>query len=331
MALTNATLPILGTNTVVVIALRGKTSEPQMLIGQGGLDPSQLLGFDLHPSGQTWLWERVALVLDQLTTCDARILLLDLSGSMSSQVPMLKRMWAALPRQGLVCRGMEVMVVTDGQDNESEGQYRGSRGLVALLRHAMELGWDCGQPLASTLGKLHITLLDVGGGQVANELRDILIESNLIGATTLVGTQDPDLVARVVRAPRPTISGLVSAADLDKMVAPLSEEELEEIKRVEPFLGKASVNLEQLLNDALRDTPGDEAKLARSAVLDFLRQLLQGKARQVDKRGTHRTAHSVLNRVLYELEKAGVVQKIGTSPAVWSRNVMAAALDAQLE
>jgi hypothetical protein len=314
---------------VVLASVRGKADATQMVAGLGGIPSGQLLKFDLAPKGGTWLWERLDLFLTELAKLlvnhpiNARILLLDLSGSMASQLTVLKRMWASVPNQGVRVSGCEVMVCSDGQDCESAGEFQGTQGLVALLGHAQELGWDCGFGNDDgALGKLYITLLDVGDGSASQGLANTLDNSK---HTAWLHTREVDTVARVVRSARPAVHGLLSAEQLNNY-DPLDANALQEIQSVERFLrtdGRQGFDLGASLEQALGALQGASRRLARTEALDFLHALLvNAKTLQVNKRGAHKGSHSTINSLLYQLEPFGIVQHTQAAPRLWTRDVM---------
>jgi len=348
---------------VLLVSIRGRSSGVELVSGLGGIAPGSLLTFDLEPRDKTYLWQQLAELLEALSgvarECNparrlsARLLLFDLSQSMASQEAVLRQMWAAVPSDGLRVQNLEVMVVTDGEDNESDAPYAGSGGLLALLRRAMQLGWDCGQGADRAeqalidgeiqdvqggqgapreLGKLHVTLLDVGDGSVARELADRLAAEEPLASAALLCTRDVDLVARVVRGARPALRGRVAEDQIAAHWPPLSAEAAAQVAAVARHLHpkkRAALDLAALLAAALGPAP---TAAARAAVLDFLAALLiGGEQRQVDRRGVHKAHHSGINALLYQLKAFGIVQHTDGTPRLWSRDVMHAfALD-QLE
>ena len=150
-----------------------------------------------------------------------RLVLLDMSGSMTSQLPLLQCALAAVPEGGVSSTGVKVTVMTDGNDTDSEGDYNGTAGLVHLLAEATKRGWNCtdstaapasaaATAAAATFGTLHVTLLDVSpGGQSA---RSAAAQS---ANATLVWTKKPASVERVVTGNRSARQRRVTGVVLD--------------------------------------------------------------------------------------------------------------------
>ena len=315
---------------VVVCSLRGREQADQMLCGLGGITPGRLLGYNLDPSGHTWLWERIALLLEQLSAVEplpaARILLLDLSGSMATQAPILKRMWASIPTAGMVAQGTEIMVLTDGQDNQSAQPYRGLPGWLALLDRAESLGWDCGRvAMPNARGKLFITLVDVGDGKMSSQLAGLVRDEH----TTLVCTRDVDMIARIVRNQRPPLHGVIGA-DAGQLAAAYPPLNLEAIQTIEQYLGMDGVNLAEMLEHALGQLGEPVRSQTRTATLKSLTAILNGQPQIIDRRGAHRAGHSCINALFYKLAQQGILVHNDGSPRVWSAGCMVTHLQDQL-
>jgi len=305
-----------GENNVFVGTLRGRKDQWQWAYGAGGVPTEELVKIDIVPRGGTWLWEPLGMFLKELATkiratpdkeINARIFLLDLSGSMETQAPLIRRIWASVPQSGFAQRssivsGLEIMVVTDGADNESEGEWKGNDGLFQLLRQATTLGFECGTPCDDPIGKLYLTLVDIGG-------KTMQFTQELKGNVNLIETQDPLLLSRIIRSPRPASSGRLSVDAIEKDLLQLALDELEEIEGLAPHLGKP-YDLPALFEFVLRASTGNTKALARYAMLKTLKQIvLEGLPMRISKRGSDKeTYHTEINSMLYTLKGNNIVK-----------------------
>lgn len=294
--------------TVVIVGtLRGKADAWQWASGLGGIPREELVKMDVSTFGQTWLWEPLSKLVAEISPmvranpqASCRLFLLDLSGSMAKRKELLQRMWASIPKR-LSVQGIEIMIVTDGQDNESEPPFKGNQGLAELIKQATALGWDCGQPIENPIGKLYITLLDVEG-TVVQELASQSLP------VTLIATQNLDLLASVIRSPRPNQQGHLSEEQCKDLWPALAPQELEEISVLEAHLGKP-YDLERLI--ALCVGVQEEASrgLVKAAILRILKALILDNANfPIDRRG--QVYHTQINAILYDLQKHHIVEKI---------------------
>lgn len=332
---------------VLVATLRGRDDPTTVLIGKGGIKPGHLFKVDLGTYGKTFLWQRVDDLLLQLSEHkdhglpNMRIVLLDLTGSMSKNKAMLKRMWSSIPTHGIKARGIEILIVTDGHDNESVGALYGSAGLVELIVRIKGYGYDVGgdtegeDAITDSAGtpsfaKVNIMLLDVGGGAVTNEL------AKLGACACIMATQDPDVVARVMRKQRPVrLRRAYTSKDITETWDELTASEEAEVKGIEKYLhgNRANLNLIELFKTRIDPIEDPVARTqAKQQIIEILHAILAGETRTVNRKGEKKNrSHSELNAILYDLERwGGTAVNKDVNPRTWSRGVMADHLAEQL-
>lgn len=298
-------------STLYVGSLRGREDPLIWLKGIGGIPFTELETLDLIPRGKTYLWEPLGELLIKVAANigafpSARILLMDLSGSMSAHRDMLKRMWASIPESGMVVSGLEIMIITDGKDNQSPGLWKGNTGVVTLLVHASKLGFDCGYPYEPTIGKLHVTVLDVSGKTLNfPEAR----------GTTIITTRNPMLISSVIQTPRPDITGRINEETALSIWPQLGESIVKEIEKRENALDAcvpiSRYDLNALIRNIVAKKDSNEQKWATSAMLHCLYKLIHNaETFKVQRLGPNRdTFHSEINSMLYTLRSENIVVK----------------------
>lgn len=314
-----------GKADVFVGTLRGRKDKDawQWATGVGGVAVEDLVKIDITPHGTTWLWEPLAMFLEVLRNeiinaakpPSARLLLLDLSGSMRDHQELLKKMWAAVPRSGLAVDGVEIMVVTDGEDTDSSGKYHGNDGLFELLIRATALGFNTGIPEFhddKAIGTLHITAINIG--------KPLKFTEELKGNVTVIETQDPQILVRVVRSPLPRCYGRPSEKSVREFWPELTPAEQAEIDAVQDHLGKP-YDLAALFDFVLCRASGTTLDLARAAMVDFLKHLiLDDEWLIVARRGPAKQIyHTEINSMLYSLKLSKIVCVNEEKERIWSR------------
>lgn len=315
-------------HNVFVGTMRGRADAWQWTSGRDGVLTENLMLIDLKPSGRTWMWEPLGTLLTALSSrslsdCGLkqhalRIFLLDLSGSMIEHQALLKRMWAAIPRCGMYIDDMEIMIVTDGKDNDSAGEWAGNAGLGNLLRHATKLGFNCGLPCANPVGKLHVSLLGVGKKPLK------CTEDSLNFNVSVLETQDLELLARVIDNGALPSRGRLSYDSVHVNLPLLPNTRLEEITALELHLGRGPYKLNDALNYVLRYGSEHTRELARIEMIRVLEQIIvQYRNIVVNKRGPGKqTYHTEVNSLLYHLQKSKIVAlstSQGDGKLTWTR------------
>ena len=330
---------------VAVVTMRGRDDASDIVVGKGGIAPGRLLNVDLSVHGTTFLWERVYDILRELAEQredlpNMRIVFLDLSGSMTNNTALLKRMWSSIPPTGVKLEGIEVLVVTDGDDNQSADAFHGSAGLLELVQRLRELGYDTGvvEEATSTVthndavafAKVYIMLLDVGDGSVSKEL------TKLGSPACIMATRDPNVVARVMRTIRPSnLRCSYTSQEIESTWPEMTASECEEVDEIERYLhgNRKHLSLRQLFDKRIVSIVDPVARAdAYKATISILHTLLRGESFVVRRRGESKNrSHSEINAVLYDLERwGGTTCAKNASPRVWTRGVMAARLMEEL-
>ncbi len=232
-----------------------------------------------------------------------RLVLLDLSGSMRTQCSMLQRALAAVPESGTTAVGVRVLVMTDGVDTDSEGNYNGVDGLMHLINEATARGWNCSDGdtnTGPTFGSLRITLLDVSSRGCA--ARGAAMKS---ARATLVWTNKPEYVERVIAGKRrtgqrPRQGTLLDEGQISGTYADVCSNRVREAALSISVRGVPAVlDLDDVINAHIGDT--DKAR-TRAAINKALEGTETGYI--VDKRGAD---HSNINGVLWTLKRANVL------------------------
>jgi len=329
-----------GQTAVIVSTTRGREDEVQVVHGAGGIGAGNLHKINLVPAGRTFIWEPLMDFLAKLAEAhkakqglpSARIINFDLSQSMASKRDILKRMWASIPPSDVTVDGVELMVVTDGHDNDSEGDFSGISGLSTIIQRGRALGFDFGDGHDGDLvAKVSIILLDVSAeGTIANELKHST-------AGTVLHTQDVEMVARVVRQTRPAnLRRHYKSNEIADAWEAIPDPELARIKSVEKHIGKARdiTNVQSLFDARIKPIADISARNeAYNQVVMMLGKLMAGESAVVLRRGEKKNrSHSEINSVLYALKGWGALDcDEKASPRVWTRGVMYQHLMEQLE
>jgi len=297
---------------VQVYSLRGRKDPVTVLEGKGGIPFDLLKKQNLNPSGRTYLWEPLAKIISEIASnpsehCSSRIILLDLSQSMTKHTHLLKRMWASIPTHGLQVKGLEIMIVTDGCDNQSEGEWRGNNGLFALVKHATNLGFECGIPVTNSIGTLHITLVNVGEKKLT--FHNPLAARSLYGIT-ITETRDPLVLSCIISQPRIDAHGFVDATKWPQ----ISENTLNQIAERESLLTcEPKYDLDNLIESILQKGSLGHKMLAREAMFNILRTIIEENQKiTVVRMGLNRELyHTEINSMLYSLAKHNIVVRHG--------------------
>jgi hypothetical protein len=228
---------------------------------------------------------------------------------------LLKKMWAAVPRSGLAVDGVEIMVVTDGEDTDSSGKYHGNDGLFELLIRATALDFNTGIPEFhddKAIGTLHITAINIG--------KPLKFTEELKGNVTVIETQDPQILVRVVRSPLPRCYGRPSEKSVREFWPELTPAEQVEIDAVQDHLGKP-YDLAALFDFVLCRASGTTLDLARAAMVDYLKHLiLDDEWLIVARRGPAKQIyHTEINSMLYSLKLSKIVCVNEEKERIWSR------------
>lgn len=321
-------------------------SETQTIVGGvGGIPTGRLSCFDIKPKGATYLWGRAHELLVLLAGAitegkvkNARIIGLDTSESMTQHQHILRRIWSSIPNLGIHCEDIELILVSDGQDNRSEGKFNGPKGINALIESGRQLGYSFRNPgdaphpneRSKPLANIRILLLDVSPDK---ELSQTLVLEDGMGLS-IVATTDVEAVTRVMYSRTSFPRTITSPSDF---VAP-TPDELAKVVQIEEVMARKinskhrMLSLQDIINNRIADIPAPTNQEAYQYIKAFLVRLVNGEQLAVNRRGEHKDRlHTELNAVLYQLEKWSALQVTATSPRLWSRGIMWQTLADQLK
>ena len=308
----------------------------------GGVPAGLLLHFDLAPRGQTLLWGRFFGLLEQLATLirthkleRARICGLDLSRSMQDHTKILNRMWSSVPTTGVSVDGIELLIVTDGQDNKSEGKFFGMSGFNELVARAQDIGFSFGCDLdpADPIANVTVVILDISpGGSLGGAAQGYGTKASILCS------QDLAVVSRVINQRKPIRLGRGRVTDASALAEVTADEQkLIEVKEQALTRKRSAENLslQSLIDRRIKTIPEAETRQScYDALMEFLREVIvDNKSKSVHRRGEKKNrAHSEINHILYALRGWGAMDmNDAASPRVWSRGLMYSFLEEQLQ
>ena len=306
---------------------------------------TSLMAFDRKAVGSTYLWEPFSKQLDQIgaiyratPVAERRscfVYTLDCSASMKSHQHLLDAMFSSVFLQGInvldnepsdESTNLRVVLITDGEDNESGGVFEGSQGIVEVFKRATIAGFDTGGDVLpeDPIGKLEIVLVDVSeDGGVAKRME------TLDTPATLVATREPEVIARIVHNKRQTRLPR-GRAPLDTW-GTLPPAVAEKITRLSHTMN-STLDLKTLMDTYIDALDGGIRVSAREAVTVFIKKLLDGERLVVTRRGsTKNRFHTEINGILYAIAKHKSLEVTKESPRTWSLGVNSESLREQFE
>ncbi len=306
-------------------------------MGSMGLQPKLL---NLKPHGGTALWgpvyHLISMSLDALRARDSaerpnvRVLLLDLSGSMANNAHVIQRAVASIPETGMqVETGIIILVMTDGNDNESEPDFNGNAGLCRLLEDLPQKGGDTGNGVpigVEKIADIAIMIVDMSGSdRIATACREATQKLSK-GANLRIGvTTKPRNISALVRSRSYRNIGSCShevlrdeQLDQPAILAPIPDTDLVEIARrekaVEVDPAKQQKTLLQIMIEVMKE--GTIASTDRADIVTSITQMfriLQSKGKVYIRKSSRAgwggcpmdltlctNHHSIINRIVYD-------------------------------